>query len=790
VQGSEAIKPENYAFEKSGVTHTAVGRVLDVASEGAVHTLVCDNALVALQFLTDHLLRVKLSRESSVSLEFGPMIEPSVVQETSVTVERGTDAITFRTAALLVTVELNPYRLIIADANGVLLTEDAPQGMGWTEQSKVFCVKRSHGENFYGFGEKTGNLNKKGSVQSMWNTDVYAPHNPEINELYQSVPFLIGLRDGLSYGLFLDNIGKTQFHLNESGAYRFAADTGELDYYFVAGPTMKDVVSRYTTLTGRMPLPPKWAIGYHQSRYSYETDTEVRELAQSFRTKQIPCDVIYLDIHYMDEYRVFTWHPTRFPQPEQLMSDLRTQGFRVVPIVDPGVKQDPKYTIYREGLAGDHFCRYLEGQLYTGVVWPQQSAFPDFTQTKTRQWWGEKHEGLVGTGIEGIWNDMNEPAIFNETKTMDLNVIHQNDGNPKTHGEMHNIYGLYMSMATYEGMKQQLDGKRPFVLTRAGYAGIQKYAAVWTGDNRSFWEHLQMSVPMILNMGLSGVAFAGADIGGFAFDADAELTARWTQAGAFLPYFRNHSAIGFVRQEPWAFGEPYETVIKKAIELRYHFLPHLYTLFHETSTTGLPMCRPLVLEYPDDRNTTNLSDQFLFGSSLLVAPILTPDTTHRVVYLPEGTWVDMTTGEMHAGGRHILAQAPLDTVPLFAKAGAIYAGGSIVQHTGEQQEITFHVFKGDGEYTFYEDNGETFDYENGAYNLLTLTQADQCEQLVLAWNFDHEGYTSPLTDTLKFRVHFVDEPTAVENGTFTYDKSHRSLDITAARNKGQVIVKF
>ena len=795
MQGSEAIKPDHY-YEKNGVTHISVGRVLDMAQDENDFTLVCDNALVALQFLQDGLFRVKMSRTDTIALDFGPMIEPMITRAVGivdVVVDASEDAYTFVTAALQVRVEKASFRLSVHDLGGRLISRDATQGMGWTATGSLFCNKESHGENYYGFGEKTGTLNKKGSKTTMWNTDVYAPHVPEIEALYQSIPFFIGHKDGEAYGIFLDNPGKSQFFMNEQGVVRFEAASGELDYYFLFGPTMKDVVKRYGTLTGRMPLPPKWAIGYHQSRYSYETEQEVRELANTFREKEIPCDVIYLDIHYMDEYRVFTFHPTRFPQPEKLLADLREDGFRIVPIVDPGVKKDPKYFVYQEGVSHDHFCRYLEGEIYTGDVWPGVSAFPDFTQSVTREWWGEKHEGYASLGIEGIWNDMNEPAIFNETKTMDLNVIHKNDGDPKTHGELHNLYGLYMSMATYEGMKKQLGGKRPFVLTRAGYAGIQKYAAVWTGDNRSFWEHLQLSVPMILNMGLSGIAFAGADVGGFAHDAEAELTARWMQVGAFLPYFRNHSAIGFARQEPWSFGEEYEGILKKYINLRYHFLPHLYTLFREASTTGLPVVRPLVLEYPHDKHTFNLNDQFLFGESILVAPVLTAGTEYRAVYLPEGTWVRYETGETCTGGQHILAHAPLDTLPLYVKAGTIYAGGNVVQHTGEGQEINFHVFKGNGSYLFYEDNGETFEYVKGKYNLLRIHQQEEGNAVRLTWHYEHQGYENGTVDPydLIFTFHHVDEPTSLGEAVSShYNPAARTLTVAVAKDAGALTITF
>jgi alpha-glucosidase len=790
MQGSEAILPDKYKATK-GTYSASIRNVVSLTQEQGAHLIQCENALVALQFLTDRIFRVKMSLGNVISLAFGPQIEQAALNsQPDVTVDENDHAYLFRTSALEVQVEKAPFRVRVLDLAGNVLTEDVD--LGWTEKMEPFCVKRKGAEeHFYGFGEKTGFLNKAGTKQTMWNSDVYAPHVPEIDALYQSIPFFLSSQNSTVYGLFLDNPGKTEFQMTETDSYRFQAENGELDYYFLYGPTMKEVVQQYSTLTGRMPLPPKWAIGYHQSRYSYETEQEVRDLAANFREKDIPCDVIYLDIHYMNEYRVFTWHPTNFPQPGDLLTDLREQGFRIVPIVDPGVKKDPQYVIYKEGIHYDHFCKYIEGQLYTGDVWPGESAFPDFTESRTRAWWGEKHQGYVDAGIEGIWNDMNEPAIFNETKTMDVNVMHQNDGAPKTHGELHNVYGLYMSQATYEGMKTLLQGKRPFVLTRAGYAGIQKYAAVWTGDNRSFWEHLQMSIPMILNMGLSGIPFAGADVGGFAHDTNGELLARWTQVGAFLPYFRNHSAIGFARQEPWSFGEPYESVIRQYIQLRYHFLPHLYTLFHEASTTGLPIVRPLVMEYPNDKATHNLCDQFLLGTSLLIAPILRPDNEHRAVYLPAGNWINYWTGETFTGPQHILVHAPLDTLPIFVQEGTIYAAGSAISHTGEAQEITYHLYGANGSYMHYEDNGETFEYENGSYNLLKLEHEIAGNQVTVRWNYEHHGYYE-VAANVNLQLHGVGEPKHVDGigVTSEYDAEQLVLKITAPKDSLSVKIEL
>ncbi|MEK5477407.1 TIM-barrel domain-containing protein [Paenibacillus sp. FSL R5-0407] len=584
----------------------------------------------------------------------------------------------------------------------------------------------------YGLGETTGYLNKRGERYTMWNSDVFDPHVPDMESLYQSIPLLIHHASYNTFGLFIDNPGKTVIDLREE-ADRYLVETvnGGMDLYLIAGPELKDVVANYSTLTGKMPLPPLWSLGYQQSRFSYMNQEEVIRLAQNFRVKKIPCDVIYLDIHYMDEYKVFTFDKDRFPDPAGMMRELKNLGFRIVPIVDPGVKVQDGYEVYEQGLEAGRFCQTPDGKEYVGDVWPGPSVFPDFTDQGTREWWGALHRFYVDYGISGIWNDMNEPSVFNSpTKTMDEQVIHRNDGKPKTHGEMHNIYSLLMSQATYEGMEKLLQGERPFVLTRAGYAGIQRYATVWTGDNRSYWEHMRMSMSMGLNLGLSGIAFCGADIGGFMHHASGELLARWTQLGVFTPFCRNHSAIDTRNQEPWTFNDEVEEICRKYIELRYRMLPYLYSLVYESTCTGLPIMRPLVLEYPADRNTYQLSDQFLYGKDLLVAPIYEPGKQHRVVYLPEGIWFDYWTGTRYEGNMHIISHAPLDVLPLFVRAGAILPQAQPVQYTGHAnwQGLDIHLYAqgANNSFALYEDDGISTRYLQGAYNLIQI-RTDQNE---------------------------------------------------------------
>ncbi|RTR27570.1 DUF5110 domain-containing protein [Robertmurraya yapensis] len=749
------------------ITYTDIGNLVGYEKDAAGYMFNCTNGFVALQVFTDSIVRLTMNPTNKPVLDKSKavMVRPEPVEIEEINTEH---ALTLKTKALVLTLQKEPFRVTVADTHGRVLVNEDGHGMAYRENGEVIAFKQMHeNDHFYGFGEKSGHLDKRGEKLEMWNTDVYAPHNPETKALYESIPYFMTLRDGKAHGIFFDNTFKTYFDLQSSEAhYSFSAEGGQLDYYVLAGPHPKKVLEQYTYLTGRMPLPPKWSLGYHQSRYSYETEAEVRELAQNFIEKDIPVDVIHLDIHYMNGYRVFTFDKEKFPNPDQLIADLKEMGIRIVPIVDPGVKKDAEYPIYQEGVLGDHFCKYIEGDIYNGEVWPGVSAFPDFTEEKVRKWWGEKHAFYTSMGIEGIWNDMNEPAVFNESKTMDLEVMHRNDGHPTTHRELHNVYGLLMGQATYEGMKENLQGKRPFLLTRAGYAGVQRYGSVWTGDNRSFWEHLQMSLPMVMNLGLSGVPFTGPDVGGFAHDTNAELLTRWMQVGAFTPFFRNHSAIGFRYQEPWQFGEKYEAIMKKYIQMRYQWMPQLYSLFYQASEQGLSVMRPLLMEYPDDAKTYNLNDQFMLGDNVIFAPILNPSVTDRAVYLPKGDWVEYTTGTTYEGEQAHLVHAELEDLPIFVRKGtALMQTEWTSNQDKETKTLTMKVFASDNEnysFTFYDDDGETFAYENGEYLKMAFdiqSSADKVEINVVS----KEGNYQPAYKEIRIELFCLDK-TVLVNG--------------------------
>ncbi|HEY9739925.1 MAG TPA: glycoside hydrolase family 31 protein, partial [Coleofasciculaceae cyanobacterium] len=691
-------------------------------------------------------------------------------------VQEKADAIEIETEQLRIVVYRDSCRIECFDLAGQPFAQDADQAMSWRTGAVAAWKRIETDEHFYGFGERTGLLDKLSKVQTNWTYDAL-DYDVLTDNMYQAIPFFMALRPGVGYGLFFNTTFWSQFDIGaqQPGVWRMETQGSELDYYIIYGPEPAKILSTYTQLTGRMPLPPRWSLGYHQCRWSYESQDIVRQLAHEFRQRRIPCDVIHLDIDYMNGYRVFTWSPKRFADPKQLLHDLMQDGFKAVTIVDPGVKYEPEadYEVFDEGLKNDYFVRKTDGGLFHGYVWPDKAVFPDFLRPEVRDWWGSLHKSLTDIGIAGIWNDMNEPALddrpFGDPGNKIAFPLDASQG-PKeegaTHAEVHNLYGLTMAQAAYQGLEKLRSTERSFVLTRSGYAGVQRWSAVWTGDNQSLWEHLEMSLPMLCNLGLSGVAFVGADIGGFAGNATAELFARWMQVGMLYPLMRGHSALTTAQHEPWVFGDRVEKICREYIELRYRLLPYLYTLFWEAATTGAPIVRPLLYHFPNDPQTFTLSDQVMLGSSLLAAPIYRPGVEHRAVYLPKGRWYDWWSGEAIDGPTHILVHAPLERMPLYVRAGSIIPMAPVMQYVDERplDQLTLRIWKGTGEWTLYEDDGHTFEYKTGA-SCTTAYRVRTEGQQTLVEIKAREGDFSPAAREAIVELVGVGEQRFVDDGT-------------------------
>ncbi|MEI6455947.1 MAG: TIM-barrel domain-containing protein [bacterium] len=632
-----------------------------------------------------------------------------------------------KTDSLKVIVTKDPLRLRFVNLKEQVLSEDYPSLSYTWQGTEVTCYRTLYkDEKFIGLGAKTGNLNRRGEKFENWNSDIPAYALNE-DPLYVSIPFFMGIHDRLTYGIFMDNSYRTQFNFGASTDEQFSsfsAADGEMNYFFFGASSVAGIISDYTWLTGRMEMPPLWSLGYQQCRWSYYPESEVIGLAEKFRDNKIPCDVIYLDIDYMDSYKIFTWNKDRFPDPTSMISKLNGMGFHLVTIVDPGIKVEKGYFAYEDGVKNDYFIKYPDGRNYIGNVWPGRCHFPDFTKPVVRTWWGSSFNRLTDTGVEGFWNDMNEPSAWGQSIPNILSFDF--DGNGSTMAEAHNVYGLNMSRATMEGTKKLLNGKRPFILTRAGYAGIQRYSAVWTGDNEATDEHMLLGARMVNSMGLSGISFAGPDMGGFMGNPSKELYQRWLTLGVYTPFFRNHSAWDTKAKEPWSFGTDVLNFSINVISMRYKLLPYLYSEFHASVQTGMPVARSLAIDYTFDEKVywRNYQNQYLFGSNILVAPV-SCEQNFAKVYLPEGDWYRLTSGELFKGNNEVIVDAPLNNLPVFIKASGILPLQSPVQYTAQKPSslLELHIYRGteDNQFVYYEDDGLTYEFEKGSFYKRTIT---------------------------------------------------------------------
>jgi len=633
------------------------------------------------------------------------------------------DTVEVTTSALKLVINLNPLRFSFFTANGKPLSEDDRRfGINWQAERVVNYRKLYPDEKFLGLGEKAGDLNRRGCNYVNWNTDA-ALHTITSDPLYKTFPFFIGLHSGLTYGLFFDNTHKSYFDFGATTDEQmswFGADGGDMNYYFFGAQGLSNILEDYTWLTGRMEMPPLWSLGYQQCRWSYMSAQEVLYVARKFRERNIPADVMYCDIDYMDGYKIFTWNKETFPDPKGMIDELKSMDFRLVTIVDPGIKIDEDYKQYKEGVDRGYFATYPNGELYIGSVWPGRCHFPDFFNEEVREWWGASFDALASPGVEGFWNDMNEPAAWGQ------NIPWLVKFGERFMPEVRNAYGMQMARGTYDGTKRILKGKRPFVLTRAAYAGTQRYSAIWTGDNAATDEHMLFGQRLVNSLGLTGMSMIGVDIGGFMGDPTPELMVRWNSLGPYVPMFRNHAALGMSMREPWQWGDEYERIIKKDIEQRYKLLPYIYSGFYQSTQTGLPLARTLAIDYTVDENIydTRFQNQFLFGDSILVAPVISTAQTAEV-YLPAGNWFRLNSDEKFSGNQIVNVASPLTDLPVFVCAGGIVPMQNIVQSTNVIGDgiLQIHIWNGDqaNSFVYYEDDGVSYEYQQGAYYKRTIT---------------------------------------------------------------------
>jgi len=640
-------------------------------------------------------------------------------------------------------------------------------------------------DRLWGFGQRTGGLDRRGRALTNWTSDSFGiGHHRGTDNLYQAQPLFLAVQPGRAFGAFLHVSHFSRFDAGARHPDRLGIDAlgGELDLFLFAGPTPAAVVEQLTRLTGRPLLPPAWALGFHQSRWGYASADEVVALVDGFRERGLPLDAVHLDIDYMRGFRSFTWDPERFPDPRGLAERVHERGARLVAIIDPGVKDEPGagYPAADELVTRGYALRNPDGSPFRGYVWPDRALFPDFARADVRAWWGDRHRAsLVEIGIDGVWNDMNEPTVFDRpfatgaarNRPFPLGLRHGGDEEPASHLEVRNLYATLEGRATYEGWERHAPGVRPWVLTRSAFPGSQRTCATWMGDNNSWWEHLAMSVPQLLSMGLSGSPHAGADIGGFFENARPELFARWMELGAFYPFMRDHTAQGTRAQEPWAFGDEVEAVARQALTLRYRLLPYLVTLTHEAAFDGAPLMRPMGYAFPDVEETFDVEDAFMLGPWLLAAPALEPHCRWRRVVLPPGRWCDYWSGRPVGdagahGARAVIVEATPGRPPLLLRQGALLPSGNARPSTAKplsELRIVATPPETDSAYEVVEDDGWSTAWQRGGVARTALRSRRDGDRLTVTIGA-RRGAFRPAPRRLVLEVRLGGPPERVEMG--------------------------
>src|SRR3954454_3288865 len=790
-------------------------------------------ATLRITALRDDIIRVRIAPGTDLPEDASWAVLPEA-RSKSVEVKPTQDDsfVGFRTSAVEVRVERNPLRIIFRDLQGNIICADAA-GRPTHFQVGGFGVSKQMiaGYHYFGLGDKAGQFDRGGQAYTLWNTDIGPQES--VDPIYKSIPFFLATNGERSYGIFLDNTWRTWFDFGKSArdAYSFGAEGGPLDYYFVYGPTPKQVVENYGYLTGKPPLPPLWALGFQQSRYSYTPESQLREIATRLRTDRIPSDVVYLDIDYQDRNRPFTVNTKTFPDFPGLVADLKKQHFRLVNITDLHVAHvaNQGYGPYDSGHATDQFVKNPDGSEFVGVVWPGPAVFPDFTRAQTREWWGGLYADFVRDGVAGFWNDMNEPAVFDGPgKTMPLNTVHRIEEpgfatRTATHSEIHNVFGLENARETFEGLLKLRPNERPFVLTRATFAGGQRYGFTWTGDNSATWNHLRLATQQVLNLGISGIPYSGADVGGFNGSPPPDLLTRWVEIAAFSPFFRDHATKGSLPHEIWNNGPEPEAIRRHYIETRYRLLPYFYALADEASRTGLPLMRPVFLEYPEifapkSPGFDNLDTEFMLGSGLLIAPPPFGEMMNEyVIVYPEGTWYDFWTGEKmppqpHGPPIDVVAndigktggtttyQWPhathpvLKTLPVFVRGGTVLPMQPLIQNTEETPSgpLELHVYPGPNcSGQVYLDDGHTLEYQQGKFLRQNITCESDPNSMRLKFHAREGSYT-PWWKIIEVVVY--DWPSASAQAKFsgstyplktTYDPKARALHMMLSDVTGE-----
>jgi len=727
-------------------TDISPNKIKSVKHKGNTILMQSENDVqLKIEFLTETMIRVRYAYQT-LEADFSYAIDEGFkTKKQKISSKESPSAYQYFGKQVSCKVAKKDMSVTFYDHENKLINQDAAPPVFRSTIHKGFIhtelIKKSiKTESFFGLGDKSCSLQLRGQKVNNWNTDAFA-YGKKTDPLYKTIPFYYGLKQGVGYGIFYDNSYRSHFDFASKvkDEVKYHAEGGEINYYFIYGPALTSVAEQYAKLTGVPELPPMWALGFHQCRWSYYPEDRFIRVAEEFRKRKIPCDSIYLDIDYMDGFRCFTVNKKFFPKLKKAIKKLDKKGFDTVVMIDPGIKAEKGYFVYDQGIEKGFFCRRTDGRLMVGPVWPDSCVFPDFTNKKVRQWFGSLYRELYNeTGVSGFWNDMNEPAVFKvKSCTFPDEVLHHYEGQGGNHRKAHNIYGMQMTVATQQGLKKLNKKKRPFVLTRATYSGGQRYSSVWTGDNIANWEHMQLSSLQVQRLSVSGFSFAGSDIGGFVDQPEPELMTRWLQLAAFHPFYRIHSignredgsagvdqADSEIEQkdrldsEPWAFGKKAEKLNRKAIEFRYQLLPYIYTTFEQHISHGTPMTRSMIFENQSSKKFISEERDFMFGRDLLVSPVIRKKARTQTINLPAGNWYNFHTYKDTENKSKVTLKLEEDHIPVFAREGSVIPFHPVRQHTKEKlNEITFKIFTSDDMSIgyYYEDAGEGYKHLKDKY---------------------------------------------------------------------------
>jgi alpha-glucosidase (family GH31 glycosyl hydrolase) len=705
----------------SSYGQTYIGNFKSISASGRKISIQSDSSGFRFTFYKSNLVRVDFLSKLSATFDSSVIVVQDTTTPVSYTIADGDSSLTIETSSLLIVCKKFPIRVGFYSTNGqFIIGEPISGGVAFSQLQRIVNFSIQPNEHLYGTGERGIGLDLRGQAFDSYNEQDGGYGSPAPSTMNVNIPFVISTDN---YGIYFENTYKGHFDIGNSNpnVLTYTVYGGELSYYFIYDSTMKNVLSDYTWLTGRAPLLPKWAYGYIQSKYGYRSESDASQMIQRMRNDSVPCDAIILDLYWYQYMGDLSWNTSLWPNPGQMTSNFLSQGFKTIVITEPYIVQPSSN--FSEASSSGYLATDSSSRTYTLSNWWScgcNAGLLDITNPAAQSWWWSKYYSILSSGVSGLWTDLGEP----ERDYSDMLFYGGSDS------KVHNIYDFLWAKTLFDGFNTSFPNARLFNLTRSGYAGIQRFGVVtWSGDVSKTFGGLAVQLPFLLNMGMSGIAYHNSDIGGFDNGSTTpELYTRWMEFGAFCPVMRAHGYDGDNGTEPWTFGTATEDIVRKMIELRYSLILYNYTMAHEAFESGIPLARPLILEYPNDPNVYEESSAYMWGDNILVAPVVQSGQTTETFYLPQGRWLDYWTDKIYNGGTTVNVDAPLYEVPLFIKAGSIIPMAQVMNYVDEFPADTLQLAiypdpNANAQFTLYEDDGKTLAYQNGAFAASHLSQS-------------------------------------------------------------------